>query len=68
MPLLVVRGGENIVYINLPQFLQNLKHNIQREIGNISKLAPFSVTEHFYKEKACLKAGSRQSKAVLYIR
>jgi len=53
------------VYVNLPQSLQNLKHNIQREIGNISKLAPLSVTQYLYKEKVCLKAGNQQPKAVL---
>jgi hypothetical protein len=31
------------------------QHNTQRENGNISKLAPLSVTHHFHKEKACLK-------------
>jgi len=32
------------------------ERNIQRENCNISKLAPLSVTQHFHKEKACLKA------------
>jgi len=53
------------VCINLAQSLQNRKHNIQKEIGNISKLAPLSVKQHFHKENDCLKAGNRQSKAVL---
>jgi hypothetical protein len=61
-----VRGTvKYTVCINLPQSLQNLKHNIQKEIGNISKLPPLSVTQHFRKEKACLKPGNRQFKAVL---
>jgi hypothetical protein len=55
----------NIVCISLPQSLQNLKHNIQRAIGNNLKLAPLSVTQHFRKEKACLKSGNWQPKAVL---
>jgi hypothetical protein len=51
-----VRDSEK-VYVDSPHSSQKLKHNIQREIGNISKLAQLSVTQHFHK-KACLKAGN----------
>jgi len=41
------------------------ERNIRRENGNISKLTPLSLTQHFHKEKAYLKAVNQQSKAVL---